>query len=282
MATKTTRAPTTEAVTPLRIESRPSEGPTVRSSRYVRPAGNAPARRTSARSLASSGVKLPLMMPESVIRSSILGADCTRLSRMMASCLPMLAPVAAPNFWEPAAVRKNEIVEEPNCPCAGRAFFKSRPGDDRLLVDQVKAALVAARLGARLDELEVLGDLPCLGGQQRGLRRGPAVDQRKLQEGGVLDEVLDALGVVDPGQLHEDPVGALPRDQRLGNAELVDAVADGLHGLGDRIVLELAARGVLQREGPLAAAGAVGPVRQEALDRPPRAWPDRSSRSRRW
>ena len=67
------------------------------------------------------------MTPCSVIRSLMLGADCTRLSRMIARCLPMLAPVAAPNFWDPAAVRKNETEWAPNWPWDGRAFFRSRP-----------------------------------------------------------------------------------------------------------------------------------------------------------
>ncbi len=41
-----------EARTPARIESAPSDGPTVRSSRYLMEAGSAPARRTRARSFA--------------------------------------------------------------------------------------------------------------------------------------------------------------------------------------------------------------------------------------
>ena len=42
--------PATDAVTPARIESAPSCGPMVRSSRYVSEAGSAPERRISARS----------------------------------------------------------------------------------------------------------------------------------------------------------------------------------------------------------------------------------------
>ena len=85
--------------------------------------------------------------------------------------------------------------------------------------------------------------------------------------GRVLDEVLDALGVVDSRKLHEDPIGALARDQRLGDAELVHAVSDRLEGLRDGVVFHLPARRVLQREGPLPAGGAVVPLGQEALDR---------------
>ena len=43
-----------EARTPSRIESAPSDGPTVRSSRYLIEAGSAPARSTSAKSFAES------------------------------------------------------------------------------------------------------------------------------------------------------------------------------------------------------------------------------------
>ncbi len=44
--------PIIAARTPARIESDPSDGPTVRSSRYLMPAGSAPEFRTRARSLA--------------------------------------------------------------------------------------------------------------------------------------------------------------------------------------------------------------------------------------
>ena len=49
---------------------------------------------------------------------------------------------------------------------------------------------------------------------------------------------LTRLGSSMPGQLHEDAIRSLPRDQRLGHAELVDAVADRLDGLRDRVVLD--------------------------------------------
>src|SRR5215831_539713 len=54
MKMNTTMAEPAMAISPLRIESAPSEGPTVRSSRMVTGAGKAPARSTIARSGAPS------------------------------------------------------------------------------------------------------------------------------------------------------------------------------------------------------------------------------------
>ena len=76
--------PMSEARTPWRIESRPSDGPTVRSSSVVSDAGSEPLRRTSARSAACCGVKLPSMTPDSLIWLLMTGAETTLLSRTMA------------------------------------------------------------------------------------------------------------------------------------------------------------------------------------------------------
>ena len=48
------------------------------------------------------------------------------------------------------------------------------------------------------------------------------------------DQLLGALRILDAGQLDDDVVVALPLDDRLGDAELVDAVADRLQRLLDR------------------------------------------------
>ena len=67
------------ASAPARIESAPSSGPTVRCSSGLSGAGSAPARSSSARSLAISTVKLPVMMPwPPMIGSRITGRgdDC--------------------------------------------------------------------------------------------------------------------------------------------------------------------------------------------------------------
>ncbi len=81
---------------PAWMESAPRSGPTVRSSRMVNGAGNAPARSNSARSLADCTVKLPSMMPEPPrIASRITGALITLLSSTMAKGLPTFSRVAS-------------------------------------------------------------------------------------------------------------------------------------------------------------------------------------------
>ena len=60
MKISTASMPITAARTPGRIESAPSDGPTVRSSRYLMPAGNAPERRIMARSFACCSVNRPV------------------------------------------------------------------------------------------------------------------------------------------------------------------------------------------------------------------------------
>src|SRR5258706_104127 len=61
MKMNTTIAEPAMAIRPLRIESAPSDGPTVRSSRMTTGAGKAPARSTMARSRASSTVNWPVI-----------------------------------------------------------------------------------------------------------------------------------------------------------------------------------------------------------------------------
>ena len=94
MKSTTTAVPTQAAPRPVRIESFPRDGPTVRSSATVIGAGRAPTCSTIARSPASSALKLPVMRASPPgIRSRIDGADMTLSSRTMASCLPTLSTV---------------------------------------------------------------------------------------------------------------------------------------------------------------------------------------------
>ena len=92
MKSTTARAAAAVEMRPLRIESAPSEGPTVRSSRNCTGAGSAPARRTIARSVASSVVNPPVIWarPDGM-RSRIDGAEWTLPSRTMASRRPTFA-----------------------------------------------------------------------------------------------------------------------------------------------------------------------------------------------
>ena len=76
MNTKTAAAEPRMAIMPWRMESAPREGPTVRSSRIVTGAGSAPARRTMARSRASSTVNWPVTTARPPgIRSLMRGAE---------------------------------------------------------------------------------------------------------------------------------------------------------------------------------------------------------------
>src|SRR5436189_200865 len=68
------------------------------------------------------------------------------------------------------------------------------------------------------------------GGLRDPSARGRVV-QLELKGGRLADGRLRALGILQAGQLDEDPIGPLSRDRRLGHAELVDAVADRLHAL---------------------------------------------------
>ncbi len=67
--------PTTAAASPFRIESRPREGPMLRSSRRPMLAGSEPARSTMASFSASCRLPIPVMTPLSKIRDSMTGAD---------------------------------------------------------------------------------------------------------------------------------------------------------------------------------------------------------------
>ena len=85
---------TTMAIRPAAILSAPSSGPMVRSSRKSSPAGKAPARKSTARLVDSSRVKLPVMMPEPpAICAWITGAEITSSSSTIAKGLPMLLAV---------------------------------------------------------------------------------------------------------------------------------------------------------------------------------------------
>src|SRR6266545_3754309 len=94
---------------PLRIESAPSDGPTVRSSSTLTGAGSAPARSTMARSVASSVVNPPVIWarPDG-IRSRITGAECTLPSRTMASRLPTFASVRSEKALAPAELNSTD------------------------------------------------------------------------------------------------------------------------------------------------------------------------------
>ena len=84
------------------IESFPREGPTERSSKIVNGAGNAPALRRTAKSLAVSNVKFPDICPlPPVIASLITGALITSPSNTIANLYPTFFDVRSQIFLNP-------------------------------------------------------------------------------------------------------------------------------------------------------------------------------------
>ena len=65
-----------------------------------------------------------------------------------------------------------------------------------------------------------------------------------FKHGGGLHDVLHAAGIVDARKLHQNLV--LPEPVRfnggLADAESVNAIADGIDGLGDRLILQVSQR----------------------------------------
>jgi hypothetical protein len=66
--------------------------------------------------------------------------------------------------------------------------------------------------------------------------RRPLLDNLQLEQARRSDDVFRALDVGHAGQLDQDLIGALLRDDRLGDAKLVDAALDRLPRLHDRFV----------------------------------------------
>src|SRR5262249_47231225 len=64
------------------------------------------------------------------------------------------------------------------------------------------------------------------------------VDHADLEAGRPAENVLRARGVLDAWQLDDDAIGALLLDDRLGDAELVDAIAQDRDVLLDCAVLD--------------------------------------------
>ena len=114
--------------TPERIESAPRRGADDALFEVAhRGRQRAGAQRRARGRATSCGVKLPLIRPSSVIRPSMRGADCTRLSRMIASERPMFSPVTLPNLRAPVAVQREAdggtvvLVDATAWRCGGRA-----------------------------------------------------------------------------------------------------------------------------------------------------------------
>jgi hypothetical protein len=97
--------------------------------------------------------------------------------------------------------------------------------------------------------------------RQRHLLRGRVVvDHANFQRRGAADNVLGTGRVLHARQLHDDPVGALLLDDRLGDAELIDPVAQDRDVLLDRAFLDALLRLGLQAGDQLEVAAAVDVV----------------------
>ncbi len=177
----------------------------------------------------------------------------------MASCLPTFSPVTFSNRREPSAFRVKETAGLFHSSTDRRTIRRSLPLTEATRLTRKRPA--SPRLAIAPDDLHVLGDGAAEVLEERLLVRGrPGLDELPLEDGRDLDELLDPVGVADAGQFDDDPVRALSLDERLGDAELVDAVADGLPDLVDGLVLEeLDDRG-LQGEGQLVPGEGVIPV----------------------
>ena len=140
-------------------------------------------------------------------------------------------------------------------------------GNDGGGLQHVKALVQAARIG--LDDLQVLGQLAVVVLQRRFLgQEGAADHQVELQHGRALDQALDPFGVVDAGKIDQHLVAGQPflLDGGLGHAEFVDAVADGLQGLVDRLVAQLLLDVGPQRQRDQAAADGIVPVAEIVVE----------------
>ena len=72
------------------------------------------------------------------------------------------------------------------------------------------------------------------------VRERPLLDQLQLEQRRRSNDLLGAVDVGDAGQLHQDLIGrAVAGDDRLGDAELVDAALDRLQRLVDRVFAQL-------------------------------------------
>ena len=92
-------------------------------------------------------------------------------------------------------------------------------------------------------------------GRERAIEGAGLVGDAELEEGALLDDGPGALGIGDAGELDHDAVIADLLDDRLGDAELVDALAE--HGEGQVDVLLRVGRDLLrlvELEGEVHAA----------------------------
>ncbi len=99
-------------------------------------------------------------------------------------------------------------------------------GNDHPILDQVRNGRIVRGIKNRRSRRRTSLD--------RVLDGHRLIDHLEGQLGCLSKNVLEALRVLEARHLNENAVYALPLDDRLGGAELVDAPPDHLDGLGDR------------------------------------------------
>ena len=208
------------AIVPASIESLPSSALTVRSSITLSFTGSLPDARLTASWLALSTVKLPLI--------------CARPPRIGSLMFGRRKHLVVEDDRE----RLADILLSDPAEAAGAGGIE---GD----VDNRPAVLVEALLG--VDELlagnhdAALDSNPTVAighGQYLAARRrttggdlgriGIEVDQLEFQPGGLADQLLQRLGVLDARDLDENPPLALVDDGDFLGAARIDSAADNI------------------------------------------------------
>ena len=246
----TTSRLTIEACTPWRIESAPSDGPTVRSSRYLIEAGSAPERKHQ------SQVVRFLLAELAFDHAGVVDAavnDRSGLQPVFEHDAELLADILFGERTEPAArfggKREIHIVEAGIFRAAhGGGAAQVAAGDDRDAVDQVPAfggRLAGAGCGALSLHQSARSEAEC-----RRARPWPPLrteygvcvhDQVQFQLPAGLNHALGAVGIAFAGELDDDFVVALAvgSDQRFGQTQRVNAAANGFFGLVHGLLLDV-------------------------------------------
>ena len=89
----------------------------------------------------------------------------------------------------------------------------------------------------------------------RLIRRHGAVDHAEFHLGGLAQDGFELGRVLQARHLHQDAIGALPLNQRLDGAELVDAALDDLDRLLDGLADAIGDRGLRHAKPDQPAAG---------------------------
>ena len=149
--------------------------------------------------------------------------------------LPTLALVKSNMRWPAAALRVMSTAGEPLLVGAGAGGDHLVAGGEHALAQQYRDRLAVQALLAQVVDARFRRHVAA---GQRVLRI--AVDDRaEFQGRGGADQALGRGGVLHARQLHDHAVVALALDDRLGHAELVDAVAQGGDVLLDRVAGDL-------------------------------------------